>query len=110
MALKKVVPISSLQPPGVDIEHIPLADTDFKITDTVTKFDLLELHYWSQKISIDQADDVFIWESNFPKCVIPHTYQFPELIRLCQSCYFPDQRAIINHEKKSHVYYYNRFN
>ena len=36
MASKKIVVVNPLQPPIVDVEHIPLADTDFKITDTVT--------------------------------------------------------------------------
>ena len=36
MASKNIVVVNPLQPPVVDVEHIPLADTDFKITDTVT--------------------------------------------------------------------------
>ena len=74
MASKNIVPINSLQPPIVDVEHIPLADIDFKITNIVTEFNLLELHCWSQEKSIDQADEVFIWESNFPKYVVPQTF------------------------------------
>ena len=90
MASKSIVPINSLQPPVVDIEHNPLANTDFKITDTIIEFNLLELHYWSQEKSINQADEVFIWESNLPKYVVPHTFEFLKVIRLYQSCYFPD--------------------
>ena len=100
MASKNILAVNPLQPPVVDVEHIPLADTDFKITDTVIEFNLLELHCWSQEKSLDQADEVFIWESNLPKYVIPHTYQCPEVIRLSQSCYSCDQRAIVNLEKE----------
>ena len=71
MASKNIVPINTLQPPIVDIEHIPLADTDFKITNTFIEFNLLELHCWSQEKPIDQVDEVFIWESNLPKYVAP---------------------------------------
>ena len=74
MASKNIAAINSLQCLVVDVEHIPLADIDFKITNTVTKFNLLELHYWSQEKSIDQADEVFIWESNLPKYVVPQTF------------------------------------
>ena len=59
MASKNILAVNPLQPPVVYVEHIPLADTDFKITDTVTEFNLLELHYWSQEKSIDQVDEVF---------------------------------------------------
>ena len=74
MASKSTIVINPLQPPVVDVEHTPLADVDFKITDPMTEFNLLELHCWSQEKSLDQENDVFIWESNFPKYVVPHTY------------------------------------
>ena len=44
MASKNILAINPLQPPIVDIEHIPLDDRDFKITNTFTKFNPLELH------------------------------------------------------------------
>ena len=90
MASKRIVSVNPLKPPVVDVEHTPLADKDFKINDTVTEFNLLELHYWIHDKSIDQADKVFIWESNFPKYVLPQTFQCLELIRLYQYCYFPN--------------------
>ena len=91
MASKSTIVINPLQPPVVDVEHTPLADVDFKITDPITKFNLLELHCWSQEKSLDQGDDVFIWESIFPKYVVTHTHQCPKAIRLCQSYYSPNQ-------------------
>ena len=99
MASESAIFINPLQPLVVDIENTPLADVDYKIIDLVTKYNLLELHCWSQEKSLDQVDDVLIWESNFPKYVVPHTHQCPEAIRLCQTHYSLDQRAIINAEK-----------
>ena len=37
--------VNPLQPPVVNIEHIPLADVDYKITDPIVEFNLLDLHY-----------------------------------------------------------------
>ena len=74
MTSKRIVFFNPLQPPIVDVEYTPLADTDFKISDPVTEFNLSELHYWSHEKSIDQADEVFIWESNFPKYVVPQSF------------------------------------
>ena len=100
MASKSTIVINPLQPPVVYVEHTPLADVDFKITDPMTEFILLELHCWSQEKSLDQTDDVCSWESNFPKYVVPHTHPCLEVIRLFQSCYSLDQRAIVNSEKE----------
>ena len=99
MASKSVVSVNPIQLPVLDVEHTPLVDKDFKMNDTATKFNLLELHWWSHEKSLDRAYEVFIWESNLPKYVVPQTFQCLEVIRLCKSCYFPDQRAIINPEK-----------
>ena len=74
MASKSIIVINPLQPPIVDVEHTPLADVDYKITDPVTEYNLLELHCWSQEKSLDQVDEVLVWESNFPKYVVPHTH------------------------------------
>lgn len=64
MASKNILAVNPLQPPIVDVEHIPLADVHFKITYIVIEFNLLELHCWSQEKSLDQANEVFIWGSN----------------------------------------------
>ena len=100
MASQGIVTFNPLQPPVVDVEHTPLADKDFRISDHVIEFNLLELHCWSHDKSIDQADEVFLWESNFPKYIVPQTFQCREVIRICQTCYFPDQRAIITPGKE----------
>ena len=74
MSFERIVSVNPLQPPVVDVEHTPLAEIYFKISDPVTEFHLLELHFWSHDKSIDQADEVFIWESNFPKYIITQTF------------------------------------
>ena len=35
MTSKTVIVVNPLQPPVIDIEHIPLADTDYKIVDPI---------------------------------------------------------------------------
>ena len=45
MASKSTIVVNPLQPPVVDIEHIPLVDIDYKITDPVIEFNLLDLHF-----------------------------------------------------------------
>ena len=100
MTSQGIVTVNPLQPSIVDVEHTLLADRDFKISDPATEFNLLELHCQSYDNSIDQADEVFLQESNLPKYIVPQTFQCPEVTRLCQTCYFPDQRAIITPGKE----------
>ena len=38
MAFVSILNVNPLQPPVVDVEHNPLADKDFKISDIVTDF------------------------------------------------------------------------
>ena len=83
MASKSTIVINPLQPPIVDVEHTPLANVDYKITDPVIEFNLLDLHCWSLEKSLDQGDEVQIWESSLSKYVVPHTHQCLEVIRLC---------------------------
>ena len=56
MASHGIMTINPLQP--LVIEHTPLVDKDFKISDPVTDFNLLELHSWRDDKSVDQADDI----------------------------------------------------
>jgi len=72
-----------------------LVDKDLKIIDTVTDSNLLEFHCWSHDKLIDQANDIHLWDSILPKCAFSQTYQFPELIKLCEINYLPNERAIV---------------
>ena len=33
-------------PPPIDLDHIPLADRDYKVTESKCTFDFFELHFW----------------------------------------------------------------
>ena len=85
-----------MQPPVVDIEHIPLADTSYKIADPIIEFNLLDINNWCLEKSLDDQEEVHIWEYHFPKYVVPLTHPCQEVIRLCQQYYIPEQRAIVN--------------
>ena len=74
MASQSILSINPLQPHVLDVDHTPLADKDFKISDTVTDFNLLELHCWSHDKFIDQAHDIHLWDSNLPKYIFPQTF------------------------------------
>jgi hypothetical protein len=83
-------------PPPVDLDHIPLADKDYKITEPKCEFDFFELHFWLKDIFLDQSDEIGLWESNFPLYMFPQTFHFPEFSLKCQAHYFPSQRAIVS--------------
>ena len=44
MASKRTIVINPPQPPIVDVEHTPLADVDYKITDPVIEFKIGRAH------------------------------------------------------------------
>ena len=89
-----------LQPLVVDIEHTPLADIDYKIENPIIEFNLLELHNWSYEKSLDNVEEVQIWESHLPKYVVPVTHSCPKVIILCHHYYMPEQRTIVNANKE----------
>ena len=77
MTSQGIVTVNPLQPHVIDVEHTPLEDKDFKISDLVTDFNLLKFHCWSYDKYMDQANDIYLWESNLPKYILPQTFQFP---------------------------------
>jgi hypothetical protein len=81
-------------PPPIDLDHIPLADRDYKVTELRCEFDFFELHSWLKEIFLDQSNEIGLWESNFPLYMFPQTHHFPEFVLRCQASYFPSQRAI----------------
>ena len=44
--------------PPLDLDHIPLADSDFKIHDTLSEFDLFDIYCWWKDKFVDEVDDV----------------------------------------------------
>jgi hypothetical protein len=88
-------------PPPVDLDHIPLADKDYKITEPKCEFDFFELHLWLKDIFLDQSDEIGLWESNLPLYMFPQTFHFLEFALKCQSHYLPSQRAIVSSSGES---------
>jgi hypothetical protein len=83
-------------PPPLDLDHIPLVDKDFKITELRCEFDFFELHSWLKDIFLDQSDEIGLWESNLPPYMFPQTHHFLEFSLRCQYRYLPSQRAIVS--------------
>jgi hypothetical protein len=82
--------------PPIDLDHIPLADKDFKITDLKCKFNFFESHFLLKDIFLDQSDKIELWESNFPLYMFPQSFHFSKFALKCQAHYFLGQRAIIS--------------
>ena len=100
MTPNTTIVVNPLQPLVVDIEHIPLADIVYKIFDPIVEFNLLDIHNWCFEKYLDKEEEIHIWESNFPKYVVPLTHPYQEIIRLCHQYYIPKQRAIVNANKE----------
>lgn len=100
MASQSILDAKPLQTPHLYINHLPLVDRDFHIKYTASPNNLLKLQCWNKDKFLNQNDDIQLWESNSPKYLFPQVYQFPEIIHLCQLCYFPSQRTIVspNHQ------------
>jgi len=45
-------------PPSVDLDHIPLADKDYKIIVSRCEFYFFEFHSWLKDIFLDQSDEI----------------------------------------------------
>jgi hypothetical protein len=47
-------------PPPIDLDHIPLEDRDYKITDPRCEFNFFEFHSWMKDIFLDRSDEIGI--------------------------------------------------
>jgi len=83
-------------PPPVNLDWILLADKDYIISETKSKFDFVELQSWFRDTFIDQSGEIGLWQSNLPLYLFPQVYHFPKFSLKCQAHYLPDQRAIIS--------------
>jgi len=52
--------------PPLDLDHIPLADRDFKIHETLLEFDLFDIYCWWEDNLVDGVDDITIWDTSLP--------------------------------------------
>ena len=71
MASQRILHEKPIQTPHLDVDHLPLADRDFQIKDTVSPSHLLKLHYWSKDKFLNPNDDIQLWESNLPRYLFP---------------------------------------
>ena len=74
MTSKTVIVVNPLQSPCIDIEHVPLADVDYKIAYPIVEFNLLDIHNWCYENSLDDQESIHILESHLPKYVFPLTH------------------------------------
>ncbi|MDW3502790.1 hypothetical protein NQ272_26900, partial [Escherichia coli] len=58
-------PINPLIPPSIDLDHIPLANRDYRISETQCDCEFLELYCWLEEKHVD-ADEIGLLESNIP--------------------------------------------
>ena len=88
-------PVNPLIPPSIDLDHIPLADRDFRISETQCDCDFLELYCWLKDKHANKINEIVLWESNLSHYIFPLIFHAPEFTRKCQACYVPSQRAIM---------------
>lgn len=91
----KIVVESPILPLVINLDELPLINTQFKITETQCEFDLYELHNWAYKKIKDASDKFCFWELMLPQFCFPQTHHFHEFITWCESRYLPSQRAIV---------------
>ena len=71
MASQSILNEKPLQTPHLDIDHIPLANIDFQIKDTVSPSHLLKLRYWSKHKFLNQNDDIHLWKKKKLQILVP---------------------------------------
>jgi len=81
--------------PPLDLDHIPPANRDFKIHETLLEFDLFDIYIWWEDKFMEEMDDIGLSDTNLPSYIFPKTHSFPKLIKKCHSCYNPQQRAVM---------------
>jgi len=82
--------------PPIDLHHIPMADRDYKIHETLYELDLFKMYFWLEDKYIDKSDDIKLWEPNLPHYIFSCTHNTHDFIRKCHASYIPSQRAIVN--------------
>lgn len=96
-----------VQPPVISQESSPLVDLDYRIYDPSVEFNLLDVYKWCFGKYVEKNDkNIPIWDSNFPKYIVPLIHSAPDFVRLCQSYYLPDQRCIVNKDREV-IFYIN---
>jgi len=50
--------VNPLIHPSLDLDHIPLADKDYRISETQCNSDFLELYFWLEDKHADKPDEI----------------------------------------------------
>jgi len=88
-----VYPITT---PHLDLYHLPLADKDFQIKDTVVRESPIKLYCRYRDQHLNQDNQIGLWESNFPKYQFLEVHIFPEIIHYCHTNYSPSQISVMS--------------
>jgi hypothetical protein len=87
---------NSFIPPPIDLDHVPLANQDYRVAELMCEFDFFKLHFCLKDIFLDQSDEIGLWESNLPLYMFLQTYHFSDFSLKCQAHYLPSQRANVS--------------
>lgn len=87
--------MNPLIPPSIDLDHIPLDDRDYMISETHCEYEMLELYCWLEDKNVDKTDEIRLWELNLPHYIFSLTFHAPEFTRKCQDFYVPSQIVIM---------------
>ena len=88
--------VTPLNAPHRELEYLPLVDKDFQIKDLVFDESPLRSYCRCRDDFSKGLDVIGLWESNFPRYLIPSVLIFPEIIHYCHSNYDPTQRAVMS--------------
>jgi len=96
MEVPAALNITPLNAPHRELDYLPLIDEDFQMKDL--HFDespLLSFCRCRDEYSKGQ-DLIGLWESNFPRYLIPSVLIFPEIIHYCHANYDPNKKAVLS--------------
>lgn len=75
--------------PPLYLDHLPLADRDSKIHETLSEFDLFNVYFWWEDKFMEEIDEIGLRDTNLPFYIFPKTQSCPKMIKKCHSCYNP---------------------
>ena len=57
----------------VDLDHIPLAESDYKIHVIESELDMFDVYYELKDKLLDEAKDISLWKTKLPYYIFPRT-------------------------------------
>lgn len=92
---KKAIEESTVTPTQLELDHIPIVDSIFKVVEAKCEFYFYELHLWLKQNYLNQQGPIRFWESLLPFYRFPKTHEFPNLISWCQAKYDLVKRVVM---------------